>query len=117
MVSYLSSEILEVVPIVKEVFERHEVPVTITSGTDGAHGATSWHYSGDAIDIRANHISDGKATEVAADLKAALAERLGSQYYAEFEKYPEAKEANDHFHIEYDITESRDAPSRDQRID
>ena len=117
MVSYLSSEILEVVPIVKEVFERHEEPVTITSGTDGPHGATSWHYSGDAIDIRANHINDEKAKVVEADLRAALAERLGSQYYAVFEDYHGSKEDNDHFHIEYDITESTDAPSRDQRID
>jgi len=105
IVSNLTPEILETIDTIGEVFNRHGVPVTVTSGTDGDHGEVSWHYSGDAIDLRGHHITVAKGEAIETDLREALP-RLdvdGGRYDVLFETY-DNNPANNHFHIEFDRT-------------
>jgi hypothetical protein len=69
----------------------------ITSGNDGSHMSGSLHYTDNAIDIRANNITDAQAQQFADQLAASL----GTNYDVQFEHFP-GNESNDHIHIEYD---------------
>lgn len=84
----LSNEILLAIVIAESVFRETEPSMTITSLTDGKHSANSYHYTGDAVDIRL----PGTVTrdQIVTQLKNAL----GSEYDVLLEV--------DHIHIEYD---------------
>jgi hypothetical protein len=78
--------------------ERLDLPhVVITAGSNGAHSAGSLHYSGNALDLRANNITDAQAQTWADDLQSAL----GSDYDVVFEHFA-SDPRNDHVHVEYD---------------
>jgi len=84
----LSNEILLAIIIAESVFRETEQSMTLTSLTDGKHGQNSYHYTGDAVDIRLP--GDVTRDQVVSQLKKAL----GMDYDVILEI--------DHIHIEYD---------------
>lgn len=76
--------------------ETNGVTPVITSGTDGVHSANSLHYSGNALDLRANNISSQDAANIVNYLQIVL----GGDYDIIYETYNNP--ANNHIHIEYD---------------
>lgn len=72
----------------------------ITSGTDGVHGSGSLHYSGRAIDLRANNIQPAQARAARDHLQS----RLGRNYDVIYETFP-GNPSNNHIHLEYDPKE------------
>ena len=103
-ISSISDEIVSTMSQVVAVFDTHArgEDVVITSGTDGTHREGSAHYSGNALDFRANHISDEQAQAIADELNA----RLGDDYDVIFERKDTDQvgedEWSDHIHVEYD---------------
>ena len=69
--------------------------MVITVGTDGKHMVGSYHYKGDALDIRTKHLS---LTEKRA-LAKNMAQRLGTDYDVILEGLGTA---NEHLHVERD---------------
>jgi len=66
--------------------------VTITSGTDGTHGAGSWHYYGLAVDLRTRDlIAAGISVP---DVAKELDEALGNGY--------DVLNEGNHIHVEAD---------------
>ena len=83
---------------IDQVFMKHGLPEPVcTSGNDSRHKQGSRHYSGNAIDLRGNHVSDEKMKQLAKELK----ERFGPDYDVVPEFFPKDP-ANDHIHIEFD---------------
>ena len=114
-VTDLSDEIKVAAPVIADWAERNGVNLVITSGTEGNHGLVSWHYSGDAIDLRGWGISPTRGEALAAELQTDLRGLGldGGTFDAIFETY-ENNAPNNHFHIEFDRTiNDRRAPSRD----
>jgi uncharacterized protein RhaS with RHS repeats len=73
----------------------------VTSGTDGKHKDNSLHYSGYAVDVRGNTVSDSQMQDIANDIQ----EMLGDDYQVIPEYFP-GNPARDHIHIEYDPKEN-----------
>lgn len=69
----------------------------ITSGRDGDHLEDSKHYSGEAVDIRGNNVTDEQLRAIADEIR----EKLGPLYDVGAEFFEEAPN-KDHVHIEYD---------------
>ena len=84
------------VSIVMDVARSLAIPFVITSGRDGKHSPTSLHYSGLALDFRANHVPEPTAVEYG----RVVAERLGKQYDVILERDKDGK--IDHLHCEFD---------------
>lgn len=77
-----------IVSAAARVWQRHGLlSLTITSARDGAHIPSSFHYTGNAIDLRSRDLPDsiGMAGE--------LTTELGPDYDVILEK--------DHIHVEY----------------
>lgn len=68
----------------------------ITSGNDSKHMDGSLHYKGRALDFRGNNIK----VAVGHSFRAAVAQKLGTDYDVAFEVFMNA--ANNHLHVEYD---------------
>jgi hypothetical protein len=83
------------VAIAAEVFERAGSDLIITSGTDGAHRPGSFHYSGEAVDLRSHHLPDEIKSSVLVD----LARALGPDWDVILE-HPDGPA--EHYHLEYD---------------
>ena len=83
----LSLEMWEVVPLVHVIFYPHWL--TITSGLEGKHGDNSLHYVGKALDFRTRHLDDEGKRLVTFRCK----EFLADAYDVVLEKT--------HLHIEY----------------
>lgn len=84
----LSNELLLAIIIAESVFQETESSMTITSLTDGKHSVSSYHYTGDAVDLRL------PSTVTRDQLLAQLKKALGTDYDVILEV--------DHIHIEYD---------------
>lgn len=84
----LSNEILLAIFIAASIYDDTEQTMTITSLTDGKHGANSLHYTGDAVDLRL------PMPVVTAQIVTRLKQSLGKSYDVVLE--------TDHIHIEYD---------------
>jgi hypothetical protein len=67
-----------------------KLPLVITSGTDGVHMSGSFHYTGDALDMRTRNLTKAQIKSVIAALKS----HLGIEYELILE--------SDHLHIEHD---------------
>lgn len=74
------------------------IPLTITSGRDGKHGAASLHYVGKAIDIRIRYGQEQNFKQVDPSKVALFCEELRRQLGKDFDVVPE----RDHVHLEYD---------------
>ena len=85
----LQPEMLTAIDILAEVFERNNLPLTLTSAREGNHGSHSHHYKGLAVDIRVWDIADS------VDAYASyMREALGPDYEVVVE--------SDHIHVEFD---------------
>ncbi len=94
----LAPTITRILDDVVQAWAANDGPTpVITSGNDGRHSNGSLHYSNQAIDLRANNISDAKSQAIADYLQSSL----GSDYDVIFEHFP-GNTSNDHIHIEYD---------------
>ena len=83
------------VAIVAEVLERYGADLWITSARDGEHKEGSFHYSGEAFDVRSKHLPRYVKLEVLEELRAALGNEFDVLF--EYQGMP-----NEHFHIEHD---------------
>ena len=94
----LSPAIVAAFDEIAETWAEYDVPApVITSALDGRHREGSRHYTGNAIDLRGNNLSDDVQDRIAADLRG----RLGANFDVVSEKFPRAPQL-DHIHIEYD---------------
>ncbi len=85
----LRPEILLAILVAEGIWREFGADLVLTAGIDGAHVEGSFHYSGNAIDLRTNNLPTDKTGEV---LKC-LSQRLGEDYFAQFE--------SDHIHIQF----------------
>ena len=73
----IKPEILLAIMIVAVYYQQRQLPLTLTSLTDGKHSKTSRHPLGLAVDIRTRDLPPNiQVVDVAKDLKA----RLGPHY-------------------------------------
>ena len=89
-IKLLQPQILLGYIIVKGIFQKHGYPCMITSGEDGKHSPNSFHYKGQAIDIRSRWVDSDRRIALLKECQ----EALGSNYDMVLEK--------DHYHLEYD---------------
>ena len=103
-ISNISDEVVSTFAQVVDAFDTHApgADVVITSGTDGEHREGSAHYSGNAIDLRANHISDDQAQAIAKDLNQDLGDNFDVIFEREDTDQVGEDEWSDHIHVEYD---------------
>ena len=86
----------EMLRAVQIAFGDHGLPVaTITSGTDGTHGAGSYHAKGRAVDVRFWEVPDEKCLDVALSIR---------QWLPAF--YDVVTEV-DHYHLEADADKEK----------
>ncbi len=76
--------------IIANVWQSFGYTLTVTSGTDSTHSASSLHYSGYAEDYRTRDISASALSSMVAQVRA----QLGNGYDVILE--------SDHLHVEYD---------------
>jgi len=89
----ISARLVLALHIADTVFDQFERPLVITSASDGQHQEGSWHYRGEAVDLRSKHLaSQVMKTMVLNELKRRL---IGFDVLLE---HPE--QDNEHFHIE-----------------
>lgn len=86
----LRTEVWKAVYAFKKILDRLKLDVWITSGTEGKHSKTSFHYLGLACDLRIRHIAKEALNGIVAELKTLL----GDFYDVVLHKT--------HIHIEYD---------------
>jgi len=85
----LSSPILLAVMVAQEVYREFSADLVITAGIDGKHVDYSFHYDGNAVDLRTNNLATDKIPLI---LKA-MQDRLGPDYFVQYE--------GDHLHIQF----------------
>jgi hypothetical protein len=86
----------EMLRAVQIAFGDHGLPVaTITSGTDGVHGPSSYHSKGRAVDVRFWGVPDEKRLDVALSIR---------QWLPAF--YDVVTEV-DHYHLEADADKEK----------
>ena len=88
VVAGASPEILLAIMVAKEIFQKYDSDLVITSLVDGNHAVTSRHYIGMAVDFRIWYVED-KVEAVAHELQ----EALGPDYYVRLEQT--------HIHVSY----------------
>ena len=91
----LKKPMLDVIPIIADIYNRYSATLVITSALDGKHKNGSFHYLGLAIDTRIWAFDAATLPAVLADLRSALGP-----------KFDVVLEGN-HFHIERDTTRCR----------
>lgn len=87
----IKPEMIQGLLICCAVYIHHGQNFVVTSGRDGKHMASSFHYKGLAVDLRIRDLKGMTAQEMAAKLR----EALGKHYDVVVEK--------DHIHVEYDF--------------
>lgn len=92
--SGLSQEIVEAVWQASTHFAAMNLDMIVTSGRDGKHKPTSYHYSGDAVDFRSKHVPRSKVVH----LRDAIAKHVGPRYDVLLENLGGEQE---HYHMEY----------------
>jgi len=79
--------------IAEGVFDDFGRPVIVTSVNDGQHMASSWHYRGEAADLKSKHLASQAAKgAVLNELKRRL---IGFEVFLE-----RPEQENEHFHLE-----------------
>lgn len=101
----LTLEMVWAIPIIMHCYAAFESDTTITSGLDGTHIPRSYHYDGDALDIRIWDVVD--SFEVLAEqIRVELIEQLpfGSCFdvVCSYREDDEGKRVPSHLHIEFD---------------
>lgn len=97
-ITHLSIEIQDSLDEIVAAWDKNNGPApVITSANDGLHSTNSLHYSDQAIDLRANNVTDQKAQQITDSLQALL----GADYDVIFEHFTD-NPTNDHIHVEYD---------------
>lgn len=91
----LSPQITLAAVIAYGVYREHDTEFVITSCNDGKHKEDSFHYKGNAIDIRTKNFFGDKHA-----LRLEIAQRLGTDFDVLFEG--EGTES-EHLHLEYDV--------------
>lgn len=86
----LKPEALIALMVAEWVYDQHGYELVVTSGTDGRHSPGSYHYTGEAIDIRTNTVPEHERPVLCSEIAA----RLGPAYDVILEP--------DHMHIEHD---------------
>jgi len=76
--------------IIARIWQAHGYALTVTSGLDSTHSATSLHYVGLAEDYRTRDVAPSDLAIMVNEVRAAL----GSDYDVILE--------TDHLHVEYD---------------
>lgn len=90
-------EIFSAIATAADVWENFGASeLIVTSLCDGAHRQGSFHYTGDAADIRTKNLPSSAAKRNARDL---LAGRLGKDFDVILE---DLGGANEHMHVEHD---------------
>ena len=112
----LTDDIRDAFDDIVDVWNDNNAPTpVITSGDDSRHRGSnqpgtdcstvatcratsdSLHYENNALDMRANNVTDAVAQQMADQLQAAL----GNDYQVQFEQFPNDP-SRDHIHVEYD---------------
>ena len=90
-------EIFSAIATAADVWENYGADeLVVTSLNDGSHRQGSYHYTGDAVDIRSKNLPSSAAKRNARDL---LAARLGKDFDVILE---DLGGPNEHVHIEHD---------------
>jgi hypothetical protein len=79
--------------ICAEIFNKHQFPLVITSTTDGQHMENSFHYTGEAFDIRTRRMTVVEKTNLFNKIRKAL---------TDYSKCFQVIMEENHIHIEYD---------------
>jgi hypothetical protein len=87
----LRPEMVLALVICESIYRKYGVEVVITSGIEGKHQRGSFHYAGDAADIRIRNLP---ADVSVAAVRNEIADALGQDFDVVLEK--------DHIHIEFD---------------
>lgn len=99
----LKREIIDVLQLIAEIYQKHGYDCILTEGTGGVHRVSSKHYSGHAIDLRTKHIEGfDKLMDIKNDLTAHLGPTFDVLYEGTRRDSSGEITANEHFHIEYD---------------
>lgn len=85
----LSIKMREPLMVANEVYANRGKTLVITSALDGTHMPSSYHYSGNAVDIRTRFFTYDEALEVADEIRS----KLSNDYRVLFE--------SNHIHIQY----------------
>ncbi len=88
----LTTRMLVVLQVAEGAFKEGGHDCIVTSALDGIHGEKSFHYQGDAVDIRTNTLNEKTIETVVALLKFALP---GFDIILE-----DLNGSNEHLHIE-----------------
>tara|TARA_R110002020_G_scaffold15254_3_gene54517 strand:+ start:58 stop:357 length:300 start_codon:yes stop_codon:yes gene_type:complete len=86
----IKPEILFAMIVCEQILQAHNLPLIITSATEGRHSNRSLHYCGEAFDFRTNH--------VARDLKPTVRDECQAALGNAFDVVLEAS----HMHVEHD---------------
>lgn len=90
-------EVFQAIATAAEVWENFGADeLVVTSLNDGAHRQGSYHYTGDAVDLRSKNLPSSAAKRNARDL---LASRLGRDFDVILE---DLGGGNEHVHLEWD---------------
>jgi hypothetical protein len=89
----LKSITYQAIFICAQVFNKKQYPLVITSTTDGEHLEKSFHYTGEAFDIRTRRLTVVEQTSLFNEMKREL-KKLSRCFQLVLEK--------DHIHVEFD---------------
>ena len=92
--SGLSPQIVLAAIIVNSLYEEKDTECVLTSCNDGTHKSDSFHYRGEAIDVRTKNYFGDKN-----QLRDEIKLRLGADFDVILE---DSGGENEHLHIEYD---------------
>lgn len=90
-------ELILGIMICKQVLDNHAIEMVFTSGTEAQtkHGATSLHYTGQAVDFRSQHIDD-------AATKSLVFHEMKEALQVDYDLLLEGENQSwEHFHLEY----------------
>lgn len=87
----LRPEMVLALTICESIYRKYGVEVVITAGIEGKHKRGSFHYAGDAADIRIKNLPPEVST---VHVRDEIADALGTDFDVVLE--------SDHIHIEFD---------------
>ena len=89
----LQPKIMEALPRIERIFNKHGYPLVITSTNDSMHKIGSLHYPGLAVDVRTRHL--------AKELAPFVADQIRDELKVLSEKFTVIYKPT-HIHIHYD---------------
>jgi hypothetical protein len=100
-------EIIVALIVADQVYHSFNQPLVWTSAKDGKHKTGSKHYSGEAIDIRTNHIPNMDAKlAIVEDIKRRLTEDYDVLFEDDLFDENGKQLKYEHIHIEFDPKET-----------